>query len=98
MTRSLNYRILLRREPEGGYTVTVPTLPGCVTFGETVEEAITMAREATEVYIEDLRKRERRFPAKKDCWNTPSPSKPMPEIPAPTPQIVINILEKKGLC
>jgi len=33
MMRNLNYRILLRREPEGGYTVTVPTLPGCVTFG-----------------------------------------------------------------
>jgi predicted RNase H-like HicB family nuclease len=46
MMRSLNYRILLRKEPEGGYTVIVPTLPGCVTFGETVDEAIAMAREA----------------------------------------------------
>ncbi|WP_300999055.1 type II toxin-antitoxin system HicB family antitoxin [Methanoculleus sp.] len=52
--RSLNYRILLRREPEGGYTVTVPTLPGCVTFGETVDEAIAMAREAIELYIEGM--------------------------------------------
>jgi len=52
--RNLNYRILLRKEPEGGYTVTVPTLPGCVTYGETVDEAITMAREATELYIEHL--------------------------------------------
>lgn len=32
----VNYRLLLRKEPEGGYTVTVPVLPGCVTFGETV--------------------------------------------------------------
>ncbi|MDG6250410.1 type II toxin-antitoxin system HicB family antitoxin [Methanocalculus sp.] len=54
MMRSLNYRIILRREPEGGYTVTVPMLPGCVTFGETIEEAITMAREAIELYLEDL--------------------------------------------
>ncbi len=53
MMRSLNYRIHLRREPEGGYTVTVPTLPGCLTFGETIEEAITMAREAIELYLED---------------------------------------------
>ncbi len=53
MMRSLNYRILLRREPEGGYTVTVPMLPGCVTFGETIEEAITMAREAIELDLED---------------------------------------------
>jgi len=52
--RNLNYRILLRKEPEGGYTVTVPTLPGCVTYGETVDEAIAMAREAIEFYIEHL--------------------------------------------
>ncbi len=50
MMRHLQYRILLRKEPEGGYTVTVPTLPGCVTFGETVDEAIAMAREAIEIY------------------------------------------------
>ncbi|MBN1194481.1 MAG: type II toxin-antitoxin system HicB family antitoxin [Methanomicrobiaceae archaeon] len=55
--KHLNYRILLRKEPEGGYTVTVPTLPGCVTFGENVDEAITMAREAIGLYIEDLRER-----------------------------------------
>jgi len=52
---SLSYRILLKKEPEGGYTVTVPTLPGCVTFGETVEEAIEMAREAIALYIESLK-------------------------------------------
>jgi antitoxin HicB len=53
----LNYRILLRREPEGGYTVTVPMLPGCVTYGETIDEAIAMAREAIGLYIEDLREK-----------------------------------------
>lgn len=51
----LSYRVLLKKEPEGGYTVTVPTLPGCVTFGETVEEAIEMAREAIALYIESLK-------------------------------------------
>lgn len=50
----LSYRILLRKEPEGGYTVLVPSLAGCVTYGETIEEAITMAREAIELYIESL--------------------------------------------
>jgi antitoxin HicB len=55
--KHLNYRILLRREPEGGYTVTVPMLPGCVTYGETIDEAIAMAREAIELYIEDLREK-----------------------------------------
>jgi predicted RNase H-like HicB family nuclease len=53
--RGLHYRILLRREPEGGYTVTVPTLARArVTFGETVDEAIAMVREAIELYIEHL--------------------------------------------
>lgn len=50
----LSYRIFLREEPEGGYTVTVPTLPGCVTFGDTIPEAIVMAREAIELYLESL--------------------------------------------
>ena len=50
----LSYRILLRQEPEGGYTVTVPTLPGCITYGTDLMEAIAMAREAIELYIESL--------------------------------------------
>jgi predicted RNase H-like HicB family nuclease len=52
--RQLTYRIFLNREPEGGYTVTVPTLPGCVTYGESVDEAISMAKEAIELYLESL--------------------------------------------
>ncbi len=49
-----NYKLLLRKEPEGGYTVMVPALPGCITYGEDVDEAITMAKEAIELYIEEL--------------------------------------------
>jgi antitoxin HicB len=52
---ALSYRVLLRKEPEGGYTVMVPSLPGCVTYGDTVEEAIEMAKEAIELYIESLK-------------------------------------------
>lgn len=51
----LRYRILLRKELAGGYTVTVPSLPGCVTYGATVEEAVKMAHEAIAVYLERLR-------------------------------------------
>jgi predicted RNase H-like HicB family nuclease len=51
------YKILLYREPEGGYTVTVPTLPGCITYGENVDEAIAMSREAIELYVEVLQER-----------------------------------------
>ncbi|AMM42100.1 Uncharacterized protein family UPF0150 domain protein [Candidatus Desulfofervidus auxilii] len=50
--KTLSYRILLRKEPEGGYTVIVPSLPSCVTYGDTIEEAIEMAKEAIELYRE----------------------------------------------
>jgi antitoxin HicB len=48
--QKLTYRILLRKEPEGGYTVLVPALPGCITYGKTIEEAIKMAKEAIDMY------------------------------------------------
>ena len=52
--KTLLYRVILRPEPEGGYTALVPSLPGCITYGEDVDEAITMAREAIELYVESL--------------------------------------------
>lgn len=48
------YRILLTPEDEGGFSVSVPALPGCFTQGETVDEAIAMAKEAIGLYIESL--------------------------------------------
>jgi antitoxin HicB len=47
--------ILTPDQEEGGYTVRVPALPGCNTQGETLEEALANAREAIELYLEDLR-------------------------------------------
>lgn len=41
-------------EPESGYTVTVPALPGCVTYGATIAEAIAMANEAVALFCESL--------------------------------------------
>ena len=58
----LTYRILLSEEPEGGFTVTVPALPGCVTYGETLEESMSMAKEAIEGYIEVLRESGKKIP------------------------------------
>jgi antitoxin HicB len=48
------YRILLTPEDEGGFSVAVPSLPGCFTQGETIEEAIEMAKEAITLYVESL--------------------------------------------
>ena len=55
-TRELSYRIVLRPEPEGGYTVIVPSLPGCITYGETIDEAKKMAKEAIEAYLKSVEK------------------------------------------
>jgi antitoxin HicB len=52
--KNLTYRVLLNKEPEGGYTVMVPVLPGCITYGETTEEAIENVKEAITLYIESL--------------------------------------------
>jgi len=48
------YRILLTPEDEGGFSVSVPALPGCFTQGETIDEAIEMAKEAISLYVESL--------------------------------------------
>jgi antitoxin HicB len=52
-----NYKILLTKEEEGGYMVTVPALAGCITQGDTIEEALAMGKEAIELYIEELQSR-----------------------------------------
>ncbi len=51
----LNFRVLLKKEPEGGFTVLVPSLPGCITYGDTLDESIANAKEAIELYIESLK-------------------------------------------
>lgn len=62
----IDYHILLRKETEGGYTAIVPTLPGCVTYGDTIEEAIDMAREAIEGYLESLKAHGEEIPTEQD--------------------------------
>lgn len=45
MKSILNYEVAFRAEPEGGFTVNVLALQGCVTFGETLAEAEEMAND-----------------------------------------------------
>ncbi len=54
MSINRTYRIVLRKEPEGTYTALVPSLPGCITWGETVEQALEMAKDAIHGYISVL--------------------------------------------
>ena len=46
--------ILIPDSESGGFTVTVPSLPGCLAEGDTYEEAMTNIRDAIALYIEDL--------------------------------------------
>jgi len=54
MTRE--YRVVIEAEPDGGYSVWVPALPGCASQGEDVEEALVNVREAIQCYIESAKK------------------------------------------
>jgi predicted RNase H-like HicB family nuclease len=51
----MQYTVVLRQESDGGFVVTVPSLPGCVTQGDSRQDALKNIEEALEVYIEDVR-------------------------------------------
>lgn len=57
-----HFHIALRPEPEGGFTVLVPALAGCVTYGRTLTEAKSMARDAISAHIESLKKHKQLIP------------------------------------
>ena len=48
------FRVILELNELGGYTATVPILPGCVSEGDTKEEALANVKEAIELYLESL--------------------------------------------
>lgn len=49
--------VVLEKQDEGGYTVYVPNLPGCISEGETKEEAIENIKEAISLYVEEVGKK-----------------------------------------
>lgn len=57
MSQERQYDVVLEPQEEGGYTVYVPDLPGCVSEGETPEQAIEMIRDAMAGYLEARRDR-----------------------------------------
>ncbi len=50
----MKIKIILEPSEEGGYTATVPSLPGCISEGDTKEEALNNIREAIELYLEPV--------------------------------------------
>lgn len=63
MAKEREYEVVLLPQPEGGFTVSVPELPDVVTEGETREEALAMAKEAIEGYLDAMRQRGWKVPA-----------------------------------
>ena len=60
---NISYNLIFKPEPEGGYTVIVPTLPGCVTYGKNLEEAKKMAADAINAYVASLKKHKEAIPS-----------------------------------
>jgi predicted RNase H-like HicB family nuclease len=50
----MRIRVVLETAEEGGYTVYVPSLPGCISEGETEAEALANIKEAIELYLEPV--------------------------------------------
>lgn len=61
----MQYYAIFTPEPEGGYTVQVPSLPGCISYGETLPEAEKMIQEAIELYLE-TEKEEKKYTPRDD--------------------------------
>lgn len=76
-SRILSYTAQFIEEPEGGYTVVVPALQGCVTYGKTFEKAKEMAEDAIEAYLKSLAKHGEKAPVER------SPVSVSVTVPAP---------------
>ncbi|MFH1575386.1 MAG: type II toxin-antitoxin system HicB family antitoxin [Candidatus Nealsonbacteria bacterium] len=70
MKKIFRYNIIFRPEPEGGFTVIVPSLPGCVTYGKNLKEAKRMAIDAIGGYIASLRKHKEAIPTDEENFFT----------------------------
>jgi predicted RNase H-like HicB family nuclease len=49
----MKLKVILEPSDEGGFTVYVPSLPGCISEGDTLEEALENIREAIDLYLEE---------------------------------------------
>ena len=64
--RNIRYNLIFHPEPKGGFTVIVPSLPGCVSYGANIEDAREMARDAIHAYIASLKKHREPVPIPDD--------------------------------
>jgi antitoxin HicB len=60
--KTWDFKVLLEPDQDGGYVVVCPSLPGCYSQGETVQEALANIREAIELCLEDLQELGEKIP------------------------------------
>ena len=58
----LSFSVIYQEDPEGGYVVNVPALPGCHTQGETIDEAEQNIKEAILLFLESLKAHKEEVP------------------------------------
>lgn len=65
---NLRFNAIFQEEPEGGFTVIIPALPGCVTYGKDLKEARKMAVDAIKGYLISLEKHHQSIPGEKNAF------------------------------
>ena len=68
MKENFHYNVIFRPEPEGGFTVIAPSLPGCVSYGENLKEAKKMIADAIDGYITSLKKHKEPIPTDEESF------------------------------
>lgn len=58
----LDFKVFLEPDPTGGYVVSCPSLPGCFSQGETLDEALENIKEAIELCVEEMIERKEKLP------------------------------------
>ncbi|MFZ0819868.1 MAG: type II toxin-antitoxin system HicB family antitoxin [Candidatus Acidiferrales bacterium] len=65
-SRVYEYTVFFEANENGGYTITVPALPGLVTEGKNLENARAMAKDAIRCYVEGLKKAKEKIPVERE--------------------------------
>ena len=62
VNKILDFKVFLEADPSGGYVVQCPSLAGCYSQGETIEEALENIKEAIELCVEDMKIHKEKIP------------------------------------
>jgi len=68
MEGNFHYNVIFKPEPEGGFTVIAPSLPGCVSYGKNLREAKRMIADAIDGYIASLKKHKEPIPTDEESF------------------------------